>query len=85
MKLSPETLGVVVLIVLVVCAEVNSFRRLHNVRRYEKSARSQQGFIFIPVVLAVAFVMWTAGWVLGQKRICDQAGKCVWHTGTANR
>lgn len=89
--MNPFTFSVVVLVCVVLCAEANSFHRARVVRRYEQSAKrmTRQGFIFIPILLAVTIVMWTAGWVLGQRRICGQYGaetgrRCTWTTGSAN-
>ena len=43
-----------------------------------------RGVIMLLPVLLVALVAWTAGWLLGQKRVCDQVGGCVWKTGTTS-
>lgn len=40
--MSPYTCGILILVVLVACAEVNSFRRAHSVRRYEQDVKSRK-------------------------------------------
>lgn len=40
--MNPYTLGVLILVLVVACAEINSFRRLHNLRRYEKTVKEKK-------------------------------------------
>lgn len=37
--MNPETVGVVILLVVVLCVEARSFHRVSNVRRYEQSVK----------------------------------------------
>lgn len=40
--MNPYTLGVLILLLLVACAEVSSLQRARSVRRYTKSAQEQR-------------------------------------------
>lgn len=88
MNLNPEIVGVLILLLIVLCAEVGLHRRATVVKRTHGaeivSRVSERGFVVLLLLIPVALFTWTAGWVLGQKRICDQTMTgCDWKTGTA--